>query len=308
MHVACAYGLTIHSAIALPHLLQGGDGAPDVTISFGSVPEDLPGATRPLATMQVTPDAVVVDTHDAGRFLVREGREVVVDRAAGASDDAVRVYLLGTVLGVVLHARRLLPLHASAIRTPHGAVVFAGRSGAGKSTLLTALTARGYAMLADDVTAVGLGADGRPQVLPAYPTARLWRDSVRALGHAEDGLMRMRPDLEKFHLPIAAFAAEPVPLHAVYVMRVHNGSDIAFEHVAPAAGLALVAEQTYRKRLMRGLGALPDHFRTASAVARCARIAAVARPVLPLRIEPLAERIVADFTARRPADGLAVPA
>ena len=305
MYVARAYGLTIHSAIALPHLLQGGDGAPDVTISFGSVPELLPGATRPLATVQVTPDAAIVDTHDAGRFLVRDGREVVVDRAAGASDDAVRVYLMGTVLGVLLHARRLLPLHASAVRTPHGAVVFAGRSGAGKSTLLAA---RGYAMLADDVTAIGLGTDGRPQVLPAYPTARLWRDSVRALGHAEDGLRRMRPNLEKFHLPIAAFSTEAVPLHAVYVMRVHNGSDVSVEDVAPVGGIPLLAEQTYRKRLLRGLGTLPEHFRTVSAVARFARIAVVGRPAFPLCVEPLADRIVADFGARRPAGDRVVPA
>ena len=50
----------------------------------------------------------------------------------------VRVFLLGSCIGALLHQRGILVLHAGAIHTDKGAVLFTGPWGIGKSTLLAA--------------------------------------------------------------------------------------------------------------------------------------------------------------------------
>ena len=75
----------------------------------------------------------------------------------------------------LLQQRGVMTLHASAIETQAGAVLFAGPSGIGKSSLAAALVERGNTMLADDVTGVVLDAAGRPVALSAFPVARQYQ-------------------------------------------------------------------------------------------------------------------------------------
>src|SRR5205085_11497996 len=91
---------------------------------------------------------------DAGAFLMRAGREIVVDPAEGVSGDVLRLYLLGPVLALALHQRGWLMLHASAVAMGQQAVAFLGGSGWGKSTMAGVLHQRGHALVADDFVAV----------------------------------------------------------------------------------------------------------------------------------------------------------
>jgi hypothetical protein len=77
-----------------------------------------------------------------------------------------------------------LPLHASAIETPHGAVSIAGEIGCGKSTLAAVFHRRGYRVLADDVCAVSLNGVGQPIVIPAYPQLNLCAGVLLQIGLA----------------------------------------------------------------------------------------------------------------------------
>ena len=135
-----------------------------------------------------------------------------------ASDDDIRVFLLGSVLGFLLHQRQIFPLHASAIRTEHGAVLFTGHSGAGKSTTLGAMVQRGYAMLADDVSGIVLDDKDRPHVLPAFPSSRLWAESAAKLNLSTKEVSRVRAALDKYVFPVEHFCQETLPLLGVYVL------------------------------------------------------------------------------------------
>ena len=75
-------------------------------------------------------------------------------------------------------------------------MLFTGRPEIGKSSLLGAFVRRGYAMLADDVVGVVLDAAGRAVALPAFPSMKLWADTLQAL--AWQGQERVRPELEKY--------------------------------------------------------------------------------------------------------------
>src|SRR5262249_20309363 len=122
-----------------------------------ALPEAMPSAANR--------EEVLLDFPDAGRFLVRNGNEILIEPAS-SSDSEIGVYLLGTAFGVLCHQRGIPPLHASAIDVADGCVAFVGETGAGKSTLVAALAARGHEVIADDVCFLRLGDKGEVQVWP----------------------------------------------------------------------------------------------------------------------------------------------
>src|SRR5437773_792073 len=161
-----AYGLNISSEIECPELVLA-NGAADVRVRFGPVPERLENPGGLGAWYQVSEQELLLTPHHVAHFWVTNGRDVVIQRAPNASDEDIRAFLLGSVFGGLLYQRGYLPLHASAIETHLGAVAFAGPVGLGKSTLAAVLHKRGYPVVADDLCAASLTAYGKPLVTPA---------------------------------------------------------------------------------------------------------------------------------------------
>lgn len=163
-----AFGLTWQLPFPCPEMgTPKPETAVDVQVSLGSVPEVLPQAKDAGPFQQVTPQAVLFSFPRVARFLVQNGAEIVIQPEPDAPETQLRLFLLGTAAALLLHQRGILPLHASGIRTPQGAVLFTGHSGFGKSTLLATFLERGYAMLTDDVAAISLDGNGRPHVAPS---------------------------------------------------------------------------------------------------------------------------------------------
>jgi hypothetical protein len=226
---------------------------------------------------------------------VVNGRDIWIEPARASLEADVRIFLLGSAFGVLLHQRHILPLHASAIQTTHGAVLFVGPSGLGKSTLLAALLQRGYAMLADDVTSITLEAAGGAVAFPAFPHVRLWADAATKLQYACEGLRRVRASLDKYHLPVSRFCAKPLPVRAVYALNVHQASDIRLEPVENLQKFAVLANNTYRDQFLEGLGLLQTHFQLVAAIANAVPVHRISRPVHPFLLDDLVTRIEAEL-------------
>jgi hypothetical protein len=234
MPTYAAFGLNLSSELELPELPAATtDAVPDVRIRLGPVPERLPDAQAGGVLYQTAPARFLLALEHT-RFLVQDGSDIRFDRLEQRPEQ-LRVFLLGSCLGALLHQRGLLPLHGSAIRTPRGAVVFLGHSGAGKSTLLGAMLQRGHALLADDVAAVRITGEGQPLVEPAIPRLRLWADSAERLGYLPALLQQEQPELEKYILPPPEFAPGAAPLHRIYVLHAdHLATAVQLERLAPA--------------------------------------------------------------------------
>jgi hypothetical protein len=158
-------GITLVSEIALPELplIQQQDATPHpVTIRLGEIPRRLPDA------VEVDPDCFATTTQyllcvrGIARYLVTEGREIVVDPDANAVPLDVRAYLLGAMFVVLCQQRGLLPLHASAVAGKSGVVAFLANSGQGKSTLAAHLVQRGFRVIADDICLIDAAPAGAP--------------------------------------------------------------------------------------------------------------------------------------------------
>lgn len=284
--------------VACPELCPAPpDRAPDVVARWGDVPLLPPSALAAGPLRQVTSGEARFGLPGVAWLLVRGGQEIIVERQPGADDEMVRLLLLGTGAALLLHQRGLLPLHASAIVAPAGAVLFMGHSGAGKSTLLNEFLRRGYPMLAEDLAAVRLDADGVAWVEPGVQITKLWADSAAVLGRPTDGLVRVRPELEKFVIPVAdALATEAVRLAAIYVLSPHNRPTIALEERRDARKFNALLDHTWQKLVVKRMGLHATHFQRAVAVANQARIVHASRPEGEFRLAELADAVEADFT------------
>jgi hypothetical protein len=148
---------------------------------------------------------------------VRDGREIVVNPLPDAPPETVRLFLLGSAFGALLHQRGILPIHGSAITYQGQAFILTGISGAGKSTLAAALVRKGCKLLTDDVAAITFNQAGTPWVQPAYPQQKLWRDSAVMMKLATGRLIRVMADMEKYAVPaIGRYHAKPAALTAVF--------------------------------------------------------------------------------------------
>lgn len=210
------FGLTVASDLPLPDLprfdlLQ----SPDLSIRRGSI-----SAASHTAGLTGNADLAVLDVPEVARFEVRAGHTIIVDPAAGADERNVRLFLLGSAMGVVLHQRRLLPLNANAMVIGGKAIAFTGHSGVGKSTLAAWFHDRGTPVLTDDVSVVRFGDRGSPQVSAGIHRLRLWRDALHRSGrHADEfePTWLNDPGYDKFDVPLeeGRGALERVPMRAV---------------------------------------------------------------------------------------------
>jgi hypothetical protein len=298
-----AYGLHIVSAIRIPELTPVGDGtdldrAPDVTIEFGEVPDHLPDPINVGVIYESNATELLVRISNVGRYWISDGHRIVVEPSKEATDHEVRVFLLGTCLGALLHQRGFFVLHASGVGTPDGAVLFAGVSGAGKSTLLAELLRRGYRMIVDDVCAIELAADGRPQVLPSYPRTRLWGETATRLAIDTDGLMRTRPTMDKYERQLPdQFWDQTAPLRRIYHLAGSNGDELSVSPLSSVEAFHVVQTNTYRGALVDGFARRREHFVLASSVAKATGVVRVVRPIDSFRLVELADLILDDLAS-----------
>ncbi len=298
-HHHTAFGLHIRSCIALPEVVSAPEADGDVRISYGTVPAELEGTVARGVRYQAAAGRLQLQVDGIARYLISGGREITIDRDPAADDDDVRLFLLGSALGALLHQRQDLVLHGSAIDAGGWAAAFIGRSGAGKSTLSTAFRKKGYPILTDDLCVLRAGAVGNELLVhPGPPQSKLWLDSLKRLDISPDNLRQIRRKLEKRAVPLGdGHAASPLPLRKLYVLRPNHQGELKLTPVEGPAKFNLLKMHTYRFGYVGGLGEKPAHFQQAMALAKQARLTIALRPSEPFQLDELAAAIEADLKA-----------
>jgi hypothetical protein len=274
-----AFGLDIRSCIACPELIPSQRHG-EVIFRYGTVPETLESPIYRNQWYQAAPGRFLLLLPDIANFLIQDGREIIIDPAPGASETEVRLFLLGSAMGILLHQRGLLPLHASAIKLPQGgAALFAGHSGVGKSTLAASFHQRGYKVLTDDVSVISVHPDGTPFLWPGYPEIKLVQDAVEKIGESLEALPRSRTLAEKYSLCFHnEFITDRLQALVVYVLEPSETEDFQIFSLDGAAKLAALLQQTYRVGLLGPLGVQTSHFKVCANVANNVQVKRVMRP------------------------------
>ena len=257
-----AFGLSIEADLDFPELLKvDSDGSgPDLVITQSA---GISPFQTPVADHQPQPDKLQfrLKIINAGDFLIENGNRITYQPADGVSEGELRLFLLGSCLGCVLQQRGLVVLHGNAVTTDgETCKIIVGHQGAGKSTYAAWYYQQGAKILADDVCALSWDAQGRPQVIPSYPQLKLWQATADLLGIRTQGLRRVRPQDEKFALPITdQFWRSPLPLTEVIELSSTSTT------VAPIVGMykaRCLIEHSYRYNFLENMGLTRAYMKT----------------------------------------------
>ncbi|HEX3429379.1 MAG TPA: hypothetical protein VHT03_00720 [Rhizomicrobium sp.] len=233
-----------------------------------ALPEHLEGGELIAPCTEARANALLFEVPGIARYLIRDGKSIDVALTPAADRAAVRLFLLGSARGALIHQRGELPLSAATLVAPNWkAIAICCPSAMGKSTVAAALCRRGWLLVADDITRVSW--NGSMAIAwPSSDRLKLWRDACEMVGENADALERVREGMEKYFLPTRA-AATPAALHVAVRLRVATYFDSV--EIAPAERAQLLAECTFRRHWVDALGRRADHARITTSIARTCR-------------------------------------
>jgi hypothetical protein len=286
-----AYGLNIGSYLPLPELAETESSA-DVAIRPGTVLHPAE-TTQSEQCIWATATEAIFFWEEVGTILVRDGKEIIVDAVPDANPDILRLFLLGSALGTLLHQRGLLVLHGSAVAINGSAIAFLGESGWGKSTTVAALCAQGHQMVADDVLVIDFTTTGNPIVFPGFPQVKLWSDAVTSLGSDPQTLERIRPELDKFAHPYKTnFSLQPIDLKQLYILGV--GTVLEIEPIPLQKVFKELVFHSYAVPFLKTAFSNQDHFRQCAKLINSVSIARLKRQRDLLALMEIVRLIEAD--------------
>ncbi len=284
-----AYGINVRSELLLPELPPGSDSY-DVAIRFGPVPfpDESPtetiqyndDTTDTVRRFYQTSDGVLLSWSHVGKFLVKSGREMVIDPIAEADERLTRQIILGPLFGILLSQRGLAVFHANAISFPTGAALLMARKGFGKSTLAAALHARGHSLITDDVAALRFD-EWNVSVIPGIPQLKLWPEAITALKGDPHRYPKVKSELDKRVVPITErFASTACVLKCIYVLDMDQTIEILL--LRPKEAFKAVANEWYgtlfQGQLLKILG-YERHFRESISLIEKVPVFLVKRPL-----------------------------
>lgn len=258
-----AFGLQIISEFPLPELpLTDEPGlCGSVAVIHGELSERWQAIPKLTPSLGMLGGEVMFEAKGRAVFSVQDGSTITVSPAAGADMDCVRLYILGSCMGVLLMQKKILPLHGSALVLGNQAYALVGRSGAGKSTLASYLLDQGHLLVSDDVIPV-MVQGGQPLAIPGYPQQKLWQQSLDYMG-MNSSLYRPLFEREtKFAVPVHdRFQDEPLPLGGVFELAVTEAEGpVTVEPISGMERFHTLFNHTYQKAMVDRIGIREWHF------------------------------------------------
>jgi hypothetical protein len=271
-----AYGLNLTSNCVIPGLCANPTSVcADVIITIGgATPPDWvskaqhvsPSLTRSRSPQSDNPAWSVVSRSGGSTYELEfaDSTQFVVARAGdrlwGKSPDWMTledfaVYVRGPALGLILQCRGITALHASSVVIAGHAVVMCGERESGKSTTAAALSRRGIAVLAEDISALAEQNDAI-FVEPGYPRVCLWPDAVENLFGKPDAIPKLTPTWEKRFLPLDGTLAEFDPqrraLGTIYLLapRDSTANSPRIEELRRRDALLALVQNTYMNKVL----------------------------------------------------------
>lgn len=262
-------GLVIESAFDLPGLYTAEAAAgpaqlrylysKNVDMDFALLSNGLCWSDDRKSVRFFAPDIAVFDISAVG---------VVSVSPLSTNLDDIAAYLVGSVLGIALHMRKIVTIHASAVKVGDAAILFCGESGAGKSTMAAALQQRGYPVLSDDLCALDISRSGAI-VHSDGRKLKLWSEAIGKFGlHGLKG-QPVQQGYEKYFVDGDSACVGRAPVHAIYeLITVRETVVPKVIRVSGAEAATLVRRNAYRPFLVSELKDEALYFEAATSLLR----------------------------------------
>lgn len=275
------FGLIVESDIYLPELetFTNRSYRVDINIKKKNLSEIWSKVNSSNQVFVVNGKNIMFEVPDVAIFSIEEGNTIHVSTAFKNVDDKIRLYLLGSCMGIILLQRNTLPLHGSSVVIEGKAYAFIGDSGAGKSTLASTFIKEGYQLLSDDIVAITYLKGNVACVLPSYPQQKLWEESLKKLGMEINDFTPLFDRETKFSIPVHSnFYNHPIPLGGIFEISKSERNNIDLRKVQKLNRFLVLKVHTFRKSLIEQMNLEEWHFQESAKCINTVPIYQLTRP------------------------------
>lgn len=246
------YGLTVSTPFPCPELLPS-LAASDVIVSYEQIDDSGFAWCEQGVCYKVMPGKCLLKVKGIARYLLLEGKQIVIEKYPAAHEDAVRLFFYNEVAAALLMQREMLVLKASVVVRDGKAMVLLGSTSVGKSMAAAALCGQGYAVLADGVCAIR--ADGEVFVSPGFPALLLWKMGLQKLELSPENYKPVRTGMNKFYFPVSRhFMNETLPVAKICFLTEHNQPEMTASAIAGADKFFAILSHGYHPGMVRAMG------------------------------------------------------
>ena len=294
-----AFGLSVASQIEIPEFVSSENSIDEqVIIKINNVPEKLDHAQFSGVRFEGLPGKFLLKVDNVARYLVSNGTTIEIQAYENSKEKDIRLFLLGSAIGALLHQRGLLPMHGSAVQIKEKAFLFSGISGVGKSTLAASFAKQGFPVLTDDVCVVSTNDNGKPLIYPGYPQMKLWADSIARLGAEAEKLNAVRDGIQKYGVSFNnSYTGEPLELAGIYIISTKNTDGFTLKEIKGIEKFNILKNNTYRLNFIKGTGTTPTHFKHLNNIAQHCFAKTLERPSKGFHLAELTDLITTDINS-----------
>jgi hypothetical protein len=237
-------------------------------------------------------ETIIFHVPEVATFYMDSGKTIHVECLQSSDIPLVKLYILGTCMGIILMQRKVLPLHGSLIEIGGKSYAFVGHSGVGKSTLASSFIKKGYKLVSDDLIAVTMK-DGQPWVIPSYPQQKLWQDSLDIFGMDRSKYASIYGREKKYCIPIKShYYPEPLPLGGIFEITKAERSGVEIRSIPNLNKFHLIFNHTYRNFLLHKLYLMDWHFSLSTKIIPKIITYQIHRPIAGVSVEEITALIL----------------
>lgn len=217
---------------------------------------------------------------EIGDYWVENGERIWIRPNKTSDEASLKLFLNGSVFGALMHQRSIIPIHGSSFVLDGKTVMLAGDSGVGKSSITTAFCQSSARFLNDDINPLVV-TDNSVRIKRIKTYVKLWEDSINTLSVDSAEKLRIRPDIEKFYVPLENIVEqEEVDLNYIIILRSDTRNDLDCYTPEGTEKIHLLRSVIYRKGYLRGMPQTKKaYFKKLLTIADSVKIAVVTRPM-----------------------------
>lgn len=276
------YGLNIESEILVPELSELDKSERnniDVSISYGEMPADIKELISLGRVANYQSQRMWFHIKDVASYCIENGSKITIELCEITDPQIVKVYILGSVLGMILLQRNIVAIHGGAIVIDGKGCIFTGDKGAGKSTLTTALRQKGYDFVSDDVGAIQTGDTN--MIHPGFGYQKLCEDAMVKLGYNPGDFVPFRSDMNmKYIVPaLDSFVDREVPFEALFELEVGDVNEVEIVEVKGNEKLQKLMKNIFRVEIIPYMGGMsPVYLKKCIEIAKGIKCYKIVRP------------------------------
>lgn len=203
-------------------------------------------------------------------------------------------------LGLKHHYQGDTVLHGSSVTIGNSGIVILGPAGKGKSSLAAVLRLRGHLHISDGMCVIQ-ETDGYPYLKPGPLSAKLWPDTLQALGQDPERFERVLPDHQKRVVPITTPAVtHPVAVSHVFSLEVDSMAYATELQTLSPVGAVWELIRNYYLAEFIGMSEAPRIFDRCTNLARTVKVRKLLRPDNLMEIDSVAVAIEEAVGVRSP--------